>query len=65
MPYVKQFAQEMDEKVMLKHIKLYVNNFSLDLGKEGKIAIRRLYDFAKEKALIPALNKKLFIDDIE
>ena len=64
MPYVKQFAQEMDEEIMLKHIKLYVNNFSLDLGKEGKTAIRQLYDFAEGKALIPALNKKLFIADL-
>ncbi len=64
MPYVKQFAQEMDEEVMLKHIKLYVNNFSLDLGEEGKIAISQLYDFAEEKDLIPRVNKRLFISDL-
>lgn len=64
MPYVKQFAQEMDEEVMLKHIKLYVNNFSLDLGEEGKIAIRQLYDFAEERELIPRVNKRLFISDL-
>jgi len=37
--YVKEHAQEMDEAVMRKHIDLYVNHFSLDLGAEGREAI--------------------------
>lgn len=37
--YVKQNAQEMSEEVMRKHINLYVNNFSIDLGEEGKKAV--------------------------
>ncbi len=41
--YVKQHSQEMDEKVMRRHIDLYVNNYSLDLGDEGKQAIEVLY----------------------
>lgn len=42
--YVKTNAQEMSEEVMRKHIELYVNNFSLDLGEEGKNAIAKLLD---------------------
>ncbi len=64
LPYVKKYAQEMEEEVMLKHINLYVNNYSLDLGKEGKSAIRKLYEFAEEKKLIPEVNKNLFISDL-
>jgi len=41
--YVKQHSQEMSEDVMRKHIDLYVNNYSLDLGDEGKLAIESLY----------------------
>jgi 1,4-dihydroxy-6-naphthoate synthase len=41
--YVKQHSQEMSEDVMRRHIELYVNNFSLDLGEEGKNAIEILY----------------------
>ncbi len=41
--YVKEHAQTMSEQVMRQHIDLYVNNYSLDLGKEGKKAIRELY----------------------
>src|SRR5258705_10544829 len=45
--YVKQHSQEMSEDVMRQHIGLYVNNFSIDLGNEGKQAIETLYKVAK------------------
>jgi 1,4-dihydroxy-6-naphthoate synthase len=41
--YVKQHSQAMSEEVMRQHIDLYVNNYSLDLGAEGKKAIETLY----------------------
>lgn len=40
--YVKQHAQEMSDSVMRQHIDLYVNNYSLDLGEEGKKAVTTL-----------------------
>lgn len=45
--YVKQHSQEMSEDVMRQHIELYVNDFSIDLGSEGKKAIETLYKTAK------------------
>lgn len=42
--YVKQYAQEMSEQVMRQHIDLYVNNYSIDLGEEGKAAVEVLLD---------------------
>jgi len=42
--YVKQHSQEMDEHVMRQHIDLYVNNYSLSLGEEGKKAVQTLLD---------------------
>jgi 1,4-dihydroxy-6-naphthoate synthase len=42
--YVKQHSQEMSEDVMRQHIDLYVNNYSLDLGDEGKLAIESLHE---------------------
>lgn len=41
--YVKQHSQEMEEEVMRQHINLYVNNYSLNLGDEGQLAIESLY----------------------
>ena len=40
--YVKNHAQEMSEDIMRKHIDLYVNNFSIDLGEAGKNAVQKL-----------------------
>lgn len=40
--YIRQHSQEMEEAVMRKHIDLYVNNYSIDLGAEGKAAILQL-----------------------
>ncbi|MBI5856498.1 MAG: 1,4-dihydroxy-6-naphthoate synthase [Sphingobacteriales bacterium] len=42
--YVKQHSQTMSEDVMRKHIELYVNNYSLRLGDDGKAAIAKLQD---------------------
>ena len=48
--YVKQHSLEMSEEVMRQHIGLYVNNFSIDLGKDGKNAIETLYRIASAKS---------------
>lgn len=40
--YIRCHAQEMSEEVMRKHIDLYVNHYSLDLGAEGRKAILTL-----------------------
>jgi len=52
MSYVKQHAQEMSEEVMIKHIELYVNEFSLDLGDTGTRAVNLLFQKAKESGVI-------------
>lgn len=40
--YVKQHAQELEDDVIDKHIALFVNDFSLSLGEEGRCAITSL-----------------------
>jgi 1,4-dihydroxy-6-naphthoate synthase len=40
--FIKKNAQEMSEKVMQDHIDLYVNQYSIDLGRLGKLAIQSL-----------------------
>jgi 1,4-dihydroxy-6-naphthoate synthase len=42
--YVQQHAQEMSEDVMKQHINLYVNNFSKELGINGKAAVYKLLE---------------------
>ena len=45
--YIRSHAQEMSEDVMRKHIDLYVNKYSLDLGEEGRAAVKKLMDVYK------------------
>jgi 1,4-dihydroxy-6-naphthoate synthase len=52
MPYVREHAQEMNEEVMKKHIDLYVNQYSLDLGETGTKAVELLFNKALETGLI-------------
>jgi len=46
---------------MDSHIKLYVNKFTLDLGGEGKDAVRSLFDIASDKRVIPAVPGRIFL----
>ncbi|MEI9942832.1 MAG: 1,4-dihydroxy-6-naphthoate synthase [Chitinophagaceae bacterium] len=50
--YVKEHSQAMSEEVMRKHIDLYVNNYSLELGADGKKAIEILF-----KTFLASQNK--------
>ncbi len=50
--FIKKNAQELDEQVIASHIKLYVNEFSLSLGQEGKKAINLLINKMKDLGLI-------------
>lgn len=60
MEFIKNHAQEMAENVMLSHINLYVNEFTKNLGQDGKKAIQTLF-----KIVIPDWNTRksdLFVE---
>jgi 1,4-dihydroxy-6-naphthoate synthase len=61
--YVRPHAQEMDEKVMMQHINLYVNDFTEDLGSTGRAAVRRLFGLAIEREVIRNFEEGLFMVD--
>jgi 1,4-dihydroxy-6-naphthoate synthase len=53
--YVLEHAQEMAPDVVRRHINLYVNEFTADLGPEGHRAIDTLLGRAAAAGLTPAL----------
>jgi len=61
--YCKEHSQEMDETVMKSHIDLYVNDFSLDLGREGLAAVHRLFDEAEASGIIPRSVRPLLAEE--
>lgn len=62
LPFIKEHAQEMEEAVMYQHIDLYVNKYSVNLGKEGKKAIQTMFDQAFEKGIIKKVDQNLFLN---
>jgi 1,4-dihydroxy-6-naphthoate synthase len=61
LPFVRAHAQEMSEEVMYKHIDLYVSDFSIDLGIEGRRAVRLLFERARSAGIIPAVEAPVFL----
>jgi 5,8-dihydroxy-2-naphthoate synthase len=60
--FVTQNSQEMSEEVMRQHIELYVNNYSLDLGPEGRTAIETLYGvFKKMNPAVRVIEEPLLL----
>ncbi len=61
LPYVRQYAQEMDEKVIMSHIQLYVNDFTVDLGQDGRQAIQYLFEKAENMKIISNFKKNILV----
>ena len=59
--YVKDNAQEMAPKVIQKHIDLYVNQYSLDLGIEGRKAVENLFQAAINKKIVSKITPPIFV----
>ncbi|WP_411274587.1 menaquinone biosynthesis family protein [Daejeonella sp.] len=59
--FIRSHAQEMSTEVMYKHIELYVNKYSVDLGDEGRRAVNIFFEEALKKGIIPKTNQNLFL----
>lgn len=61
MGYIKNHSQELSEHVINQHIDLYVNDYSIDIGTEGKKAVKELISRAEDSGIIPKINRSLFM----
>jgi 1,4-dihydroxy-6-naphthoate synthase len=61
LPFVRANAQEMSEDVMYQHIDLYVNDYSVDLGGEGRRAVEVLFERARAVGVIPPVQAAVFL----
>lgn len=59
--YILEHAQEMEEAVVQKHIDLYVNDYSLDLGVEGRKAVNFLFEEALRKEIVTNIKQPIFV----
>ena len=61
MDFICSLSQEMSKEVINKHIELYVNKFSIDLGEAGRKAVHTFFDKAHKLGIIPETKQNLFL----
>lgn len=57
--YIKKHSQENRDSVIEKHIGLYVNEYSLNIGDDGLRAVEELFRRSEEKGLIERSSRPL------
>lgn len=62
--FVRQYAQEMEEAVMYKHISLYVNDYTRNLGERGRAAVQHLFKVAVDKGAMPVFKAPIFVTSV-
>jgi len=56
-PYIKKYAQELDDSVIKEHIGLYVNTFSENLGEEGLAAVEFFLQKGRQAGMFPKFHQ--------
>ena len=57
--YAMKYGRGKPRDLIEKFVKMYVNNVTVNMGKNGEESINRFFDMAKEKNLIPKFNPKI------
>ncbi len=58
--FIKHHAQETDDAVIDQHIGLYVNEFSENLGAEGRRAVELFLDEGRRRGVLPSHREPVF-----
>jgi len=59
MEFSTKYGRGTEKSTLTKFVKMYVNDYTVDMGKDGKESISRMFDMAREKGIInrnPPLN---------
>jgi 1,4-dihydroxy-6-naphthoate synthase len=60
--YAMQFARDLDTSLASRFVSMYVNDRTLDYGKDGREAIRKLLQVGHERGIIPIEPRVDFVD---
>ncbi|MEP0826880.1 MAG: ABC transporter substrate-binding protein [Nitrososphaera sp.] len=50
--YAMQYGRGQPKETITRFVKMYVNKLTVDMGHDGKIAIERMFEMAKERKVI-------------
>ncbi|MFV9645606.1 MAG: 1,4-dihydroxy-6-naphthoate synthase [Desulfobacterales bacterium] len=59
--YIKKYAREMSSAVIRRHIDLYVNDFTIEIGEQGKEAVEALFEMARNRGMLPESKMPVFV----
>jgi 1,4-dihydroxy-6-naphthoate synthase len=60
--FVKKHAREQEEEITRKHIELFVNDYTLDLGEGGRKAVNFFLNETKRLKVTESVPEKIFSD---
>ena len=63
LPTMRRYAQEFDDTVLMQHVDLYVNDWTVHLGAVGQAALNKLSDRAQQIGLVAQGTHRLEILD--
>jgi 1,4-dihydroxy-6-naphthoate synthase len=59
--YAMQYSRGKPRDLIEKFVKMYVNSFTVNMGDSGEESIKRVFETAKEKDLVPEFNLSIAI----
>jgi len=58
--YAMRYSRGQPKHVMSKFIKMYVNDFTIEMGSEGEKAIKTMFKMGQEKGILPLILRLSF-----
>ena len=59
--YAMQFSRGKPRELIEKFVKMYVNRITVNMGEKGEESIRRMFEMAKQKNLVPEFTLSIAI----
>ena len=59
--YAMQYSRGKPRELIEKFVKMYVNQVTVNMEDSGEESIRRVFEMAKEKNLVPEFNLSIAI----
>jgi 1,4-dihydroxy-6-naphthoate synthase len=57
--YAMKYARGKPKDLVEKFVKMYVNNVTVNMGETGEMSIKKIFELAEEKKLVPKFNLKI------
>jgi len=57
--YAMEYGRGKPRDLIEKFVKMYVNDVTVNMGTDGEKSIRKIFDMAREKNLVPEFELKI------